>query len=53
MNLSEAKDFVVSTASLKEVREFSREIFFKNYPLSYGLLSFAINLQVACISSIR
>ena len=29
MNLSEAKDFVVSTASLKEVREFSREIFDK------------------------
>ena len=29
MNLSEAKDFVVSTSSLKEVREFSREIFDK------------------------
>ena len=29
MNLSEAKDFVVSTASLKEVRDFCREIFDK------------------------
>ena len=29
MNLSEAKDFVVSTASLKEVRVFCREIFEK------------------------
>ena len=29
MNLSEAKDFVVSTASLKEVRDFCREIFNK------------------------
>ena len=29
MNLSESKDFVVSTASLKEVRVFCREIFEK------------------------
>ena len=29
MNLSEAKDFPVSTASLKEVRVFSRETFEK------------------------
>ena len=29
MNLSEAKDFVVSTASLKEVRDFCRVIFDK------------------------
>ena len=29
MNLSEAKDFPVSTASLKEVRVFSRETFVK------------------------
>ena len=29
MNLSEAKDFVVSTASLKEVIDFCREIFYK------------------------
>ena len=29
MNLSEANDFVVSTSSLKEVREFSRENFDK------------------------
>ena len=29
MNLSEAKDFPVSTASLKEVRVFSREVFEK------------------------
>ena len=29
MNLSEAKDFPVSTASLKEVRVFSRDVFEK------------------------
>ena len=29
MNLSESKDFLVSSASLKEVRAFSREIFEK------------------------
>ena len=29
MNLSESKDFSVSTASLKEVRTFSREVFEK------------------------
>ena len=29
MNLSESKDFLVSTASLKEVRVFSREVFEK------------------------
>jgi len=29
MNLSESKDFQVSTASLKEVRTFSREVFEK------------------------
>ena len=29
MNLSESKDFLVSTASLKEVRTFSREVFEK------------------------
>ena len=29
MNLSESKDFLVSTASLKEVRIFSREVFEK------------------------
>ena len=29
MNLSESKDFPVSTASLKEVRVFSREVFEK------------------------
>ena len=29
MNLSESKDFVVSTASLKDVRVFCREIFDK------------------------
>ena len=29
MNLSESKDFIVSTASLKEVRVFCREIFEK------------------------
>ena len=29
MNLSESKDFLVSTASLKEVRNFSREAFEK------------------------
>ena len=29
MNLSESKDFVVSTASLKEVRVFCREVFEK------------------------
>ena len=29
MNLSESKDFLVSTASLKEVRVFSRETFEK------------------------
>ena len=29
MNLSEAKDFLVSSASLKEVRTFSRETFEK------------------------
>ena len=30
MNLSESKDFLVSSASLKEVRTFSRETFEKN-----------------------
>ena len=29
MNLSESKDFLVSTASLKEVRVFSRDVFEK------------------------
>jgi len=29
MNLSESKDFLVSTASLKEVRTFSRDVFEK------------------------
>ena len=29
MNLSESKDFLVNTASLKEVRTFSREVFEK------------------------
>ena len=29
MNLSESKDFLVSTASLKEVRAFSRDVFEK------------------------
>ena len=29
MNLSESKDFLVSSASLKEVRTFSRETFEK------------------------
>jgi serine/threonine-protein kinase RsbW len=29
MNISESKDFIVSTASLKEVRVFSREVFEK------------------------
>ena len=29
MNLSESKDFQVSTASLKEVRTFSRDVFEK------------------------
>ena len=29
MNLSESKDFPISTASLKEVRVFSREVFEK------------------------
>ena len=29
MNLSEAKDFPVSTASLKEIRVFSRDVFEK------------------------
>ena len=29
MNLSESKDFLVSSASLKEVRTFSREVFEK------------------------
>ena len=29
MNLSESKDFIVSSASLKEIRAFSREIFEK------------------------
>ena len=29
MNLSESKDFLVNTASLKEVRAFSREVFEK------------------------
>ena len=29
MNLSESKDFIVSTSSLKEVRVFSREVFDK------------------------
>ena len=29
MNLSESKDFLVSSASLKEIRAFSREIFEK------------------------
>ena len=29
MNLSESKDFLVSTASLKEVRTFSRKVFEK------------------------
>ena len=29
MNLSESKDFLVHTASLKEVRVFSREVFDK------------------------
>ena len=27
MNIEESKDFLVSTASLKEVRVFSREVF--------------------------
>ena len=29
MNIEESKDFLVSTASLKEVRTFSREVFEK------------------------
>ena len=29
MNLSESKDFLVNTASLKEVRTFSRDVFEK------------------------
>ena len=29
MNIEESKDFLVSTASLKEVRVFSREVFEK------------------------
>ena len=29
MNIQESKDFLVSTASLKEVRIFSREVFEK------------------------
>ena len=29
MNISESKDFLVSSASLKEVRTFSRDVFNK------------------------